>query len=54
LSWGISQYLPLKKDQTLLLEAGPAGYSSWQITDDSGSAAANPAVTPAVARSPLR
>ena len=26
------------------LEVGPAGYSSWQITDDSGSAAANPEV----------
>jgi hypothetical protein len=40
-NWGVSQYLPLKKDQTLLLEVGPAGYSSWQITDDSGSAAAS-------------
>jgi len=44
LNWGISQYLPLKKDQTLLLEVGPAGYSSWQVTDDSGSAARNPDV----------
>lgn len=44
LNWGISQYLPLKKDQTLLLEVGPAGYDSWQITDDSGSAAKNPGV----------
>jgi hypothetical protein len=44
LNWGISQYLPLKKDQTLLLEVGPAGYSSWQITDDSGSDARNPDV----------
>jgi hypothetical protein len=34
----------LSKDQKLLLEIGPAGYSSWQITNDSGSAAANPAV----------
>ena len=41
LNWGVSQYLPLKKDKTLLLEIGPAGYSSWQITDDSGSAAAD-------------
>lgn len=39
LNWGLSQYLPLRKDQKLLLEAGPAGYSSWQITDDSGAAA---------------
>lgn len=44
LNWGISQFLPLKKDQALLLEVGPAGYSSWQITDDSGSAARNPTV----------
>jgi hypothetical protein len=44
LNWGISQYLPLKKDKTLLLEVGPAGYSDWQITDDSGSAARNPDV----------
>lgn len=44
INWGISQYLPLKKDQTLLLEVGPAGYSSWQTTDDSGSDARNPDV----------
>jgi hypothetical protein len=43
-NWGVSQYLPLKKDMTLLLEVGPAGYSSWQITDDSGSNARNPDV----------
>jgi len=44
LNWGISQYVPLKKDQTLLLELGPAGYSSWQITDDTGGDARNPGV----------
>ena len=38
-NWGISQYLPLNKTQTLLLEVGPAGYDSWQVTSDSGSAA---------------
>ncbi|HRI13957.1 MAG TPA: transporter [Verrucomicrobiota bacterium] len=37
LSWGISQYLPLKKDHSLLLEIGVAGYDSWQTTEDSGS-----------------
>jgi hypothetical protein len=36
LNWGISQFLPLSKDHKLLLEAGPAGYDSWQITDSSG------------------
>lgn len=40
-NWGISQFLPLKKDHSLLLEVGPAGYDTWQITDDSGSAANN-------------
>ena len=39
LSWGISQFLPLSEDKTLLLEVGPAGYDTWQITHDSGSAA---------------
>ena len=39
LNWGISQFLPLKKDMSLLLEVGPAGYDTWQITHDSGSAA---------------
>lgn len=44
LNWGISQYLPLTDDEKLLLEVGPAGYSSWQITDDSGREAQNPSV----------
>ena len=41
LNWGISQLQPLKKDGSLLLEVGPAGYDTWQITDDTGSAANN-------------
>jgi hypothetical protein len=40
-NWGVSQYLPLKKD-SLLLEVGPAGYSSFQVSDDSGMDAKNP------------
>jgi len=43
-NWGISQFLPLRKDKSLLLEVGPAGYSSWQITDDTGSGASNAGV----------
>jgi len=39
LNYGISQYLPLTHDQTLLLELGPTGYNSWQVTEDKGSAA---------------
>jgi hypothetical protein len=41
LNWGISQVLPLKSDMSWLLEGGPAGYHTWQITNDSGSAASN-------------
>lgn len=44
LNWGVSQYLPLRKDNKLLLELGLSGYSSWQISDDSGSDAKNPGV----------
>ena len=42
LNWGLSQYLPLTKSHHLLLEIGPAGYDSWQISDDKGSSARNP------------
>jgi hypothetical protein len=42
LTWGISQYLPLKKDNSLLLEVGPAGYYEWQISDTTGSVFQNP------------
>ena len=41
LNWGVSEYLPLAKDESLLLEFGPAGYDSWQITADSGDDARN-------------
>jgi hypothetical protein len=41
LNWGISQYLPLDKDQTWLVEIGPAGYEQWQVTSDDGRNAAN-------------
>ncbi len=44
LNWGASQYVPLTSDQTLLLEVGLAGYSQWQVTDDTGSDARNPDV----------
>lgn len=44
LNWGVSEYLPLSKDEKLLLELGPAGYDDWQISNDSGSAARNPTV----------
>jgi hypothetical protein len=41
-NWGVSQFLPLKADKTLLVEFGPSGYSSWQITDDKGSDVGDP------------
>jgi hypothetical protein len=37
LNWGVSQYLPLREDQSLLLELGLTGYSSWQVSNDSGA-----------------
>jgi len=42
LDYGISQFLPLKKDKSMLLELGIAGYSQWQVDGDSGSDVANP------------
>jgi hypothetical protein len=41
-NWGVSQYLPLKKDQSLLAEVGPAGYGNFQVSDDTGTDARNP------------
>jgi hypothetical protein len=43
-NWGVSQYLPLKKDQSLLAEIGPAGYANFQVSDDTGTDARNPGV----------
>ncbi len=43
-SWGVDQYLPVRADQSLLLDVGLAGYSSWQVSNDSGADAAIPAV----------
>ena len=36
LNWGVSQFLPITSDHTLLLEVGPTGYDTWQVTNDSG------------------
>jgi len=36
INWGASQYVPIVPDQTLLLEIGPAGYDTWQVTADTG------------------
>ena len=41
-NYGVSQYLPLTDDHKLILDIGPAGYSSWQMTDDTGSDTTNP------------
>lgn len=37
LNWGISQYLPLKHDLSLIAELGIRGYSQWQVEADSGA-----------------
>jgi hypothetical protein len=44
LNWGISQFLPLTKSQALLVELGPLGYDTWQITDDDGDDVRDPSV----------
>jgi hypothetical protein len=41
LNWGVSEYLPLTKDQLFVLEVSALGYDSWQLTDDSGDDARN-------------
>ena len=41
-NWGVSEYLPLKKDQSLLAEIGPAGYGNFQVSDNTGTDARNP------------
>ena len=37
LDWGISQYLPINEDGSVLAELGLTGYSQWQVDNDSGS-----------------
>ena len=44
LNWGVSQYLPFPNNENLLIEVGPAGYSSWQVSNDSGADATDPRV----------
>jgi hypothetical protein len=43
-NWGVSEYLPLKKDQSILAEVGPAGYGNFQVSDNTGTDARNPGV----------
>jgi len=40
-NWGASQYLPVTKDQSRLIEVGLTGYDQWQVTNDTGSDANN-------------
>lgn len=42
LNSGVSQYLPLKKDMSMLLEIGAAGYNSWQVSNEKGTDAKDP------------
>jgi len=35
--WGIGQVLPLKKDQSVLLQLGLVGYDQWQVSHSSGT-----------------
>ncbi len=40
----MSEYLPLKKDQSVLAEVGPTGYGNFQVSDNTGTDARNPGV----------
>jgi hypothetical protein len=40
-NWGASQYLPVTKDLSRLIEVGLTGYDQWQVTNDSGNLADN-------------
>lgn len=42
-NWGVSEYLPLKKDESILGEIGTAGYGNFQVSDNTGTDARNPA-----------
>lgn len=35
--WGFGQIVPLKKDESILLQAGVIGYDQWQVTASSGT-----------------
>jgi len=35
--WGFGQIVPLKKDESVLLQAGVIGYDQWQVTASSGT-----------------
>jgi hypothetical protein len=41
--YSLTQILPIKKDMSLLAQAGLAGYGQWQVTDNSG-----PGVNPSI------
>jgi hypothetical protein len=43
-NWGVSEYLPLKKDQSVLAEIGSAGYGDFQVSDNTGADSRNPGV----------
>ncbi len=45
--WGLGQVLPLKKDQSQLLQLGGIGYDQWQITDNVGSVPLGPVIVDA-------
>jgi hypothetical protein len=47
IEWGVGQVLPLKKNQTQLLQLGVVGYDQWQVTANGGSASIGNVIVPA-------
>ena len=37
IEWGLGQVLPLKKDESRLLQFGVIGYDQWQVSDNGGN-----------------
>jgi hypothetical protein len=37
MEWGIGQVLPIKKDLSMLAQAGLVGYNQWQVTNNGGN-----------------
>ncbi len=40
-NWGVSEYLPLKKDKSLLAEIGPEGYGNFQVSSNTTTDGSN-------------
>jgi hypothetical protein len=47
MEWALGQVLPVKKNETQLLQLGVAGYDQWQVTDNGGTTSLGGVILPA-------